>query len=190
MTVAFNLWPFLFLIYCTFGNQGLAAAEAVKWKGRGGHSGSSCLGWQQRWTCRRSASQTSSQPATGLDHFLHILNREKNKLLMCWSRLPSTVQMRCCPVQLNAVHKYSNPIESQWLKQRQRQGKRKTDRVREGEREGEREAVYTPCPHFYQAVSGVQGGSHCRLGNSWWERGERGHLNTDSFRSDATLWCE
>lgn len=30
-----------------------------------------------------------------------------------------------------------------------------------------------PCPHFYQAVSGVQRGSHTRLGNSWWDRGER-----------------
>ncbi len=71
------------------------------------------LSWLTTEVDMQTVSQPNIQPATGLDHFLHILNREKNKLLMCWSRLPSTVQMRCCPVQLNAVHKYSNPIESQ-----------------------------------------------------------------------------
>lgn len=168
-----NPQSFLFLWWYNFANRGLAAA--VKWRGRGGHSGSCRLGWQQRWTCR--------QPATGLDHFLDCSDRGKNKLLMCLSWLPSIVQMRCCPVQLNAVYKYSNSTERQWhkLKHRQREGKRKT----------EREAVYTACPHFYQAVSGVHRGLLCRLGNSWWEKGGRsGHLSINSFRSDAELWCE
>lgn len=62
----------------------------------------------------QTASEPDIQPATGLDHFLHFPNREgEKKPLMCLSRLPSIVQMMCCPVQLNAVHKYSNPIESQ-----------------------------------------------------------------------------
>lgn len=87
---------------------------------------------------------------------------------MCLSRLPSIVQMKRCPVQLNAVHKYSNPIESQWQKLKQRQRERKRKR----RTKSDSEAVYTACPHFYQAVSGVQRGSHCRLGNSWWERRE------------------
>ncbi len=53
---------------------------------------------------------------------------------MCLSRLPSIVQMRCCPVQLNAVYKYSVPIDTHWQKLKQRQREGKTERERERER--------------------------------------------------------
>lgn len=110
-----------------------------RWEGQG-CSGSCCVGWQQRWTCRQPASQTSSWPGghrAGSLSTLSLIEREKKKLLMCLSRLPSIVQMRCCPLQLNAVHKYSNPIERQWqrLKRRPSERTRKRERERENERQ-------------------------------------------------------
>lgn len=99
--------------------------------------------------------------------------------------------MRSCPVQLNAVHKYSRPIESQWqkLKQRQREGKRKT------ERERWRGCLHGMPSFLPSCLWGSERVAHS-TGEQLVRRGREGtgwvgeHLNIDSFRSDAIWWCE
>lgn len=61
---------------------------------------------------------------------------------------------------------------------------------RSRERERQKEAVYTACPHFYQAVSGSERVALMTREQLVKRDGEVGTFDQDSFRSDAMLWCE
>lgn len=55
------------------------------------------------------------------------------------------------------------------------------------ERERQKEAVYTACPHFYQAVSGSERVALMTREQLVKRDGEVGTFDQDSFRSDAML---
>lgn len=57
----------------------------------------------------------------------------------------------------------------------------------ERERERQKEAVYTACPHFYQAVSGSERVALTAREQLVKGDGEAGTFDQDSFRSDAML---
>lgn len=70
MAVAFNPRPFLFLCRYTFANQQLAAASAVKWRGRGVLGAAVLADNRGGHADSQLAKHPADRAATGLDHFL------------------------------------------------------------------------------------------------------------------------